>query len=325
MGTHEDPLDPLDHRILYHWDLDARASASRIARKVHSNPMTVNYRMKRLEERGIVTGSIAELNTARFGYNNIKVYFQFQNFSKQIEQEFFDYLRLIPQVGWIVSCSGRWDGLFCFWARSSHEFFRVFMEIENRFSRHILHKEVIHNMNWFYYNRKWLLEKPAAPLAIQYGEEPTRVKMDALDGKILGYLVKDGRRSVVSMANALHESSQNIINRMRRLEREGVITKYSLALDHGKLGIIFCKTFIYLQNISKKRLSELYDYCAAEPRIFALTTTLGAWDFELEFEVKSFEQMTEIMDRLRLRFADIVKNYESVIITKQTVPRYIIS
>jgi DNA-binding Lrp family transcriptional regulator len=316
-------LDDLDRRILFYWDMNARAPAAEIARKVRAPVMTVNYRMKRLEERGIVTGSITEINTARFGYNNIKVYFQFQNINKRIEQEIFDYLKSIDHVGWIVGCSGRWDALFCFWARSSHEFFSTFVNIINKFSPYILHKEVIHNMNWFYYNRKWLLEKHLPVQVIKYGGEPVQVKMDKQDRAILQRLAKDGRIPIISLAQQLKQSSQNIINRIRRLEREGVITKYALTIDYGKIGLTFCKTFIYLQNTTTKRLHELYDYCAAEPRIYALTTTLGSWDFELEFEVESFEQMTEIMDRLRLRFADIVKSYESVIITKQSTPHYI--
>ena len=75
------------------------------------------------------------------------------------------------------------------------------------------------------------------------------------------------------------------------MEKQKVITKYSLNLDYSKIGYVFCKTFVYLQNISKERLKKLYAYCANQPNIFAITTSLGAWDIELEFEVENFEQM----------------------------------
>src|SRR3989338_10003979 len=142
-------LDELDRKVLYHWEINARQSAAQIAKKTTSNKDTVNFRMKRLVERGIVTSSITEINTAKLGYNNIKVYLQFQNFNKKVEKEFFDYLLSLPQIGWVVSCSGRWDALFCFWAKSSHEFYNEFVKILRKFSKYILHKEVIHNINWF--------------------------------------------------------------------------------------------------------------------------------------------------------------------------------
>ena len=198
------------------------------------------------------------------------------------------------------------------------------MQILNKFSEYILNKQIIHNINWFYYNRKWLLKKYAPPLAIMYGGEPAVYKLDETDQKMLALLSRNGRKPVVEIAKELGQSSQNIINRMRKLEKDGVITKYSLNIDYTKIGYIFCKTFIYLRNIAQERLDELYKYCAAQPNIFALATTLGEWDFEIEFEVENFEQMTEIMDRLRVKFSDIVNNYESIIITKQMAVKYIV-
>ncbi len=316
-------LDELDRKILYFWDLNCRQSAAEIAKLVKSNKDTVNFRMKKLVGDGIVTSFMTELDTAKFGYNNIKVYLQFQNFNKQVEEEFFEYLTSIKEVGWIVSCSGRWDALFCCWAKSSYDFYKTFIKILNKFSKYILHKEVIHNMNWFYYNRKWLLKAYTIPIAIKYGEEPEHLKLDKLDQELLENLAKNGRTSVVELAGKFNQSSQNIINRIRKLEKQKVITKYSLNIDHKKIGFTFCKTFIYLQNITEERLKELYNYCANQPNIFALTTTLGAWDIELEFEVENFEQMRETMDGIRIKFSDIIKNYEAIIITKQTAVKYI--
>ena len=316
-------LDELDRKILYQWDINCRRSATEIAKLVKSNKETVNFRMKRMLADGIITSFMAELNTAKFGRGNIKVYLQFRNFSKELEKEFFDYLASIKEVGWVVSCSGRWDALFCYWAKSTYEFHKTFIKIMNRFGKHVLHKEIISNINWFYYNRKWLMRGFTPPLAIKYGEEPTNYKLDNLNRKILALLAKDGRKPVVEMAQALNQSSQNIINRMKKLERDGVITKYSLNIDYSNIGYIFCKAFVYLESTTQKRLDELYSYCAMQQNIFALTTTLGAWDLELEFEVENFEKMTAIMDDIRVKFSDIMTNYESVIITNQVTPMYI--
>jgi Lrp/AsnC family leucine-responsive transcriptional regulator len=315
-------LDELDRQILYHWDLNCRRSATEIAKLVKSNKETVNFRMKRMLSDGIITSTMTELNNSKFGYNNIKVYFQFRNFTKELETEFFDYLKAIKEVGWVVSCSGRWDALFCYWAKSQYEFHQAFLKMMQRFGKHILHKEIISNINWFYYNRKWLIKEFTEPLAIKYGGEPGNQRLDALDKNMLVMLAKDGRKPVVDIANELKTSSQNVINRMRKLESDGIITKYSININHDKIGYIFCKAFVYLENTTQERLDDLYKHCAAQPNIFALTTTLGAWDLELEFEVENFEQMTRAMDDIKIKFSDIITNYESVIITHQITPMY---
>lgn len=317
-------LDELDRNILYHWDLNARQSASEIARKAGSNKDTVNFRMNRLVEEGIVTSFVTELDGAKLGQNIIKVYFQFKDFNKKVEKEFFDYLKTIKEAAWVVSCSGRWDALVAFWSTSSFHFHSYFIQILNRFSRHILHKDIIHNINWHYYNRKWLKKQYTTPLAMKYGGEPGDYRLDKLDRGILLRLVRNAREPVVNIAKETGQSSQNVINRIKKLEKDGIIRKYSLAIDYRKIGYVFCKTFVHLRNITKERLDELHTYCASQPNIFAITTALGTWDYEIEFEVPNFEEMTEIMDSIRMKFSDIISNYESIIITKQSALNYIV-
>ncbi|UCH71796.1 MAG: Lrp/AsnC family transcriptional regulator, partial [Thermoplasmatales archaeon] len=150
-----------------------------------------------------------------------------------------------------------------------------------------------------------------------------KTKLDNKDMKILNLLANNGKISIVEISNRTGIPSQNVIQRKRKMEKLGIIAKYSIDIDYKKIGYIFCKTFIYLQNLTETRLEELYKYCASKPNIFALTTTLGSWDLELEFEVENFERMTEIMNDIKKKFIDIVKNYESVIITKQTIVRYL--
>jgi hypothetical protein len=47
------------------------------------------------------------------------------------------------------------------------------------------------------------------------------------------------------------------------------------------------------------------------------------WDIELEFEVHTFEEMLAVMDKLKEKFKDIIRSYESIVITKQSEVIYI--
>lgn len=317
------PLDPLDRKLLYYLDINSRQSTTQLAKKTGSNKDTINYRLHRLTEQKIVTRFTTATNTAYLGYENIKVYLQFQNFDHEIEKQFFSYLRTIPRIGWIVRCSGRWDAIFCYWAESKFEFYSTLLVILNKFSQYIRHKEIIHNINWFYYNRKWLHPTEIKIYPTKYGEKPQKEQIDKLDQKIIKTLIQDARTPIKDIALHAETSSQNIINRIKHLQDKSLITKFSIDLNYEKLDLILCKTFIYLDNITKEKLEQLYNYCAKEPTIFALTTTLGAWDLELEFEVHKFEEAIQSMEKLREKFKEIVRSYESIIITKQSEIIYI--
>lgn len=316
-------LDILDRKILAHLDLDSRQSAKEIAKKAGSNKDTVNYRINRLLSSGVISGFTTHVDTARFGYTNIKTYVRFQDTDEEKEKEFFRYLSSLPEVGWVVRSSGRWDALFCTWAASSFSFYKTLTKILDRFSRNIYEKEIIHNINWFYYNRKWLLPESPETHAIKYGEDPGGSGIDETDRAILKEIVPEARKSFAEIAKRAGIRPQNVLSRVASMRKKGIITKFGMDLDYGTLGIVFTKAFIRLHNIDEKSLGAICRFCEREPRVFALTTALGAWDLELEMEVERVEDMMDIMGRLKRSFPDFIKGYDSIVITRQSGLNYV--
>lgn len=316
-------LDVLDRKILYHLDIDSRQSAKQIAQKIRSNKDTVNYRINRLVENGIITGFRTYVDIAKLGFSSIKTCIRFQDTSESKEKEFFDYLNSLPEIGWVVRGSGRWDALFAVWAPSTPSFYIILSEILNRFSRNIHEKEIIHGIHWFYYNRKWLMPEEYDVLPTKYGEEPSKENASDADRAILGYLVYDSRKSFTEIAKKIGTSPQNVLHLVNGMKRRGVIRKYGIDIDYKKLGMVFCKTFVALHNIDQASLKAIYSFCSHEPSIYALTTTLGAWDLELELEAKRVEEMMETMNRLKRNFPDFIKGYDSIVITGQTIVKYV--
>ena len=60
--------------------------------------------------------------------------------------------------------------------------------------------------------------------------------MDAIDREILGALVADARRSLQDIAARARLSASATRDRLRRLERDGLIRGYTAMLDAGTLG-----------------------------------------------------------------------------------------
>ena len=62
------------------------------------------------------------------------------------------------------------------------------------------------------------------------------IELDALDWQILGQLQADARLSYNELARRVHLSAPAIAERVRRLERENVITGYGAHVDPGRAG-----------------------------------------------------------------------------------------
>ncbi len=316
-------IDSLDKKVLYQLDINSRQSAKEIAKKIGSNKDTVNYRMKRLVEEGYITRFFTRVDVAKFGFNNTKVYFRFQDTDEKKEEEFFEYMDSLPEVAWVTQTSGRWDALLAIWNTSLFSFYNTLSKIMNKFSRNIYEKEIIQNVNWFYYNRKWLLPEEQKIYPVRYGDEPGRERPDKIDFAILRELTENARKPFSEIAKKAKTSPQNVMNRVKSMRKLGVITQHGIDLDYEKFGIVFCKAFIRLHNINQKSLDSIYGFCAREPNVFALTTSVGAWDLELEMEVERVEDMMNIMNRVKRTFPDFVKGYESIVITKEMKLSYV--
>jgi Lrp/AsnC family transcriptional regulator for asnA, asnC and gidA len=62
-------------------------------------------------------------------------------------------------------------------------------------------------------------------------------KLDETDKRILEMLQENARISYTEVARKLNVSESAIRKRVAALQREGVITKFTIKVDHGKLGL----------------------------------------------------------------------------------------
>ena len=61
--------------------------------------------------------------------------------------------------------------------------------------------------------------------------------LDEIDTRILELLEEDARRSFTEMAEKLKVSESSIRKRVSALQKEGVIKKFTVKVDHAKLGL----------------------------------------------------------------------------------------
>ena len=60
--------------------------------------------------------------------------------------------------------------------------------------------------------------------------------VDELDRKIIGFLREDARQPVAALAEKLGLSATAIGRRLTRLEKQEIIRRYTVILDHGRIG-----------------------------------------------------------------------------------------
>ena len=84
-------IDLKDRKILYELDDNSRRSATKIGRKIGLHKNVANYRIKRLEELGIIKGYYTVINSYKIGYDMFRFYIVYRQVTPDIRYEIINH------------------------------------------------------------------------------------------------------------------------------------------------------------------------------------------------------------------------------------------
>ncbi|MGQ9370278.1 Lrp/AsnC family transcriptional regulator [Azospirillum sp. A39] len=142
------------------------------------------------------------------------------------------------------------------------------------------------------------------------------VKLDEVDVKILAALQRDGRMTKLKLAETVNRSPTPCWERLRRLERAGVIAGYHARLNLEALG----STTTVLVEVTLKShrhadFQRFEDAVRAEPAVVECYATGGGIDYVAKVVARDIDAYQRLMDRLLVEDVGIDR-YFSYIVTK---------
>lgn len=111
--------------------------------------------------------------------------------------------------------------------------------------------------------------------------------LDAIDLSLLGMLQEDAFLTTKEMAARLNMSTTPVFERVKRLEREGYVQRYTALLDRNKVGLsmlVFCN--VSLKEHNRAFLFRFEQEVARLPEVMECHHITGAYDYLLKIVVK---------------------------------------
>lgn len=309
-------LDLKNWKILNQLDLNCRQSDAEIGKKVRLSKQVVNYRIKKLVDEGIITSFFPQVNIAKLGYGAHKVYLQFGGLTEEKEEEMWDYLIGQRNIVWVITCSGKWDLVFGIVSRNIEQFDQVLTDFMNNYSDYIVNRAITVFNKATIHHRKWLLKQKQQPVYWLIGGKIEEVKIDGIDKKILNVLNENARMHIIEISKKVEVSSSLIIQRLKKLQEKGIIKAFRIGLNRKKLGMNYCKAFIYYQSKTSEKENQLLAYCYNLSNILGVSKSIGPWDLELEFEVNNYDDFHKAMKEMKNKFL-LIKSFDTVYIEKE--------
>jgi Lrp/AsnC family leucine-responsive transcriptional regulator len=126
------------------------------------------------------------------------------------------------------------------------------------------------------------------------------LRLDAVDRRLVEVLSRDGRRSAARLANELGISRQAVAQRIRELERRGVIRGFRADVDAAALGLtVRAQIRLTLNPALPRGEKEVLKRLLADPQVRAVHRVSGEDCFVAQVVSRRIEDVTAILAGLQ--------------------------
>lgn len=125
-------------------------------------------------------------------------------------------------------------------------------------------------------------------------------ELDFKDFNIIACLEENGKQSIYKIAKKTGLPTTTIYNRIKQLEENKVIEKYSIKVDRKKIGRPLCVYILINYDLqewekTKKPLEELMKELFAIEGVREVTYTTGKFDMLIKLFIKDIEELNKVV------------------------------
>lgn len=147
------------------------------------------------------------------------------------------------------------------------------------------------------------------------------IQLDEIDCRILSILQREGRISILDLAQRVNLSATPCVRRIKRMEQEGVIQQYVAVLNPVALGLglnVFVN--VRLRSSTRKAIDVFERAVQSMPEVMECYLVTGNYDYLLHLRVADVDHFKNfVRDRL-INIASVGETLSSIALeqTKHT-------
>jgi len=134
------------------------------------------------------------------------------------------------------------------------------------------------------------------------------VKLDMKDRRLLYELDLNARQSFSELGRKVRLNKNTVQYRISRLQKEGVIKRFSTLVDTAKLGYLIFRVFLRFQNITQEREREIIQYLVNHPKVGWIVSVEGNWDLNLMIWVRDHYEFEKFWNEFKFKFEENIVN-----------------
>lgn len=321
------PIDILDRKIIYLLYQNSRYAPSDLARFLRVSRETVQYRIRRLQDEGIIEGFVTLIDNRKVGMREYRIFFVLKTASK--EKAFLEDVKGLPGVATINICAGSYDVHLALWVRDEEEFIAIFKDILDRHVSLIKSFDIAEGLDRRLMGMNFLLsdveKKLLSSIKPYKGSSFSRelrkgplsqraVKVSVSDKKILEQVKLDSRKSIADISREVGLGPLTVKKKIAFLIRSGVIKQFFPITSFSKLGYQWWQVLVKCTNVKKETFLTFIEQHQNMPWYVQL---LGKWDYMVSIYVRDNAELHKVLDELRNTFGENIMYHDLYLVFSQ--------
>jgi len=312
-------LDKKDRKILQALFSNGRIPISQIAKRVALSKEVVGYRLKRMEETGILIGHNTIISVKKLGWEMAIVSFRLRNIDIEKEKKIIEHLKKHPHVAWVVKCIGNYDIVTKMFVQNMTKLQNIVKIIEEMFYLYIDD-----------YKIDILLKEQAVPLSFLYdtkdktslytlSQDTEQVPINKLDLQILKNIATNARMTIGDLASRVAVSRDVVSYHIKALEKNKIILKYrpSTWVDVQKMGYSWYILRLKVGKLSSSLEQSLTSFLLNYLYVTYFYKTMGNNDLQIELRLPNTIELNTFLMEIRSILKEVLKQFELLLILEE--------
>jgi len=136
--------------------------------------------------------------------------------------------------------------------------------------------------------------------------------LDKKDLDILKLLQEDARISIADISRKTGIQRDSVIYRIKKMQKEKIIKSFQTMVDFKSMGFALSGILsVTLYNHNHEKEKSFIDFLEKHQNITEIKRISGKWDFNITMISKSLEDLNKIISQIRIKFSEIIKEYEA--------------
>ncbi len=291
-------LDKIDRKIIGELVQNCRQPLTKIARKVHLSRASVEYRIRQLEEKGLITGYRTVVNVPLLGYKKYHLFLSFQH--PQEEQIFLQRAEKNESVNSILTYRGNLTMELGITTKTDQESQKIFHSLLSNIK---LNQEIV--LIVLEIIKSTILPQQEEVILKRKLEKYTPDKQDII---LLQLLAENARMTTIELAHKSTLSRDSVSYRIKKLSASNHIIQFRPALNYLSLGLEM-HTMLLKVNHHDNLWKKLESFLKDSPETIWVAKTFGSFDYIVYLLTKDQEQFHSLFDNIKEQFGEAVSSY----------------